>query len=107
MQMIAMKYGSVPIARKTGGLNDSVFDVDDDTIPTQFRNGFTFLLPDEQGVNSALERALNHYKNNSRSWQELVEKVMRIDFSWDSSASLYEELYEKSVTRARSTRSPV
>ncbi|CAL5409157.1 unnamed protein product [Camellia sinensis] len=106
-QMIAMKYGSVPIARKTGGLNDSVFDVDDDTIPTQFRNGFTFLLPDEQGVNSALERALNHYKNNSRSWQELVEKVMRIDFSWDSSASLYEELYEKSVTRARSTRSPV
>ncbi|XP_052180504.1 probable starch synthase 4, chloroplastic/amyloplastic isoform X2 [Diospyros lotus] len=106
-QMIAMRYGSVPIARKTGGLNDSVFDVDDDSIPVQFRNGYTFLTPDEQGLNGALKRAFMHYKKSSQSWQQLVQKVMNIDFSWDSSALQYEELYEKSVARARALASRV
>lgn len=103
-QLIAMRYGSVPIARKTGGLNDSVFDVDDDTIPLQFRNGYAFLTPNEQGVNGVLQRAINHYKNNRDSWQQLTERVMKIDFSWESSASQYEELYERSVARAKATR---
>ncbi|KAJ8761286.1 hypothetical protein K2173_001342 [Erythroxylum novogranatense] len=102
-QMIAMKYGSIPIARKTGGLNDSVFDIDDDTIPLHFRNGFTFLNPDEQGMNIALERAFNYYRNNPGVWKELVQKDMSIDFSWESSASQYEELYAKSVARARAS----
>ncbi|GER42741.1 glycogen synthase [Striga asiatica] len=100
-QMIAMRYGSIPIARKTGGLNDSVFDVDDDTIPVQFRNGFTFLTADEQGLNNALERAFNHYSNDGDGWEQLVRKDMSIDFSWETSASVYEELYQKSVARAR------
>lgn len=100
-QMIAMKYGSVPVARKTGGLNDSVFDIDDDSIPVQFRNGYTFFTADEQGFNSALDRAIYHYKNDSDSWQQLVQKNMNIDFSWDSSALQYEELYYKSVARAK------
>ncbi|GLU13941.1 hypothetical protein SLE2022_305440 [Rubroshorea leprosula] len=96
-QMIAMRYGSIPIARKTGGLNDSVFDVDDDTIPLQFRNGYTFTTPDEKGVNTALERAFDHYRNNYKSWQELVRSDMNMDFSWESSASQYEVLYAKST----------
>ncbi|KAK4589300.1 hypothetical protein RGQ29_020056 [Quercus rubra] len=105
-QLIAMRYGSVPIARKTGGLNDSVFDIHDDTIPLQFRNGFTFLNPDEQGINNALERAFNLYKNNPEKWQQLVQNDMNIDFSWESSAAHYEELYAKSVARARATNRP-
>ncbi|KAI3456052.1 hypothetical protein Pfo_012715 [Paulownia fortunei] len=100
-QMIAMRYGSIPIARKTGGLNDSVFDIDDDAIPVRYRNGFTFLTADEQGFNNALERAFYHYKNDGDGWKQLVQKDMSIDFSWDSSASMYEELYAKSVARAR------
>lgn len=102
-QMIAMRYGSIPIARKTGGLNDSVFDIDDDTIPTQFQNGFTFQTADEQGLNYALERALNHYKMDEEKWMRLMEKVMSIDFSWASSATQYEELYTRSVARARAS----
>ncbi|CAN1227447.1 Probable starch synthase 4, chloroplastic/amyloplastic [Linum grandiflorum] len=100
-QMIAMRYGSVPIVRKTGGLNDSVFDVDDDTIPLQFRNGFTFLNPDEEAFSSALERAFRHYRNDMDGWQELVRRIMKLDFSWGTSAAHYEELYSKSVARAR------
>ncbi|XP_043687336.1 probable starch synthase 4, chloroplastic/amyloplastic [Telopea speciosissima] len=100
-QMIAMRYGSVPIVRKTGGLNDSVFDLDDDAVPLQIRNGFTFLTPDEQGVNGALEHAFDYYMKNGESWKQLVQKNMKTDFSWDLSASQYEELYEKSITRAR------
>ena len=49
-----------------------------------------------QGLNGALDRAFRHYVNNSESWQQLVQKVMRIDLSWDSSALQYEKLYEKS-----------
>ncbi|KAF9666428.1 hypothetical protein SADUNF_Sadunf16G0228400 [Salix dunnii] len=100
-QMIAMRYGSIPVVRKTGGLNDSVFDVDDDTVPLQFQNGFTFSTPDEHGVNSALDRAFNYYRNNTEVWQQLVQKDMNMDFSWELSATQYEELYLKSVTRAR------
>lgn len=103
-QMIAMRYGAIPIARKTGGLNDSVFDVDDETIPPQFRNGFTFLSPDEQGFNSALDRAIQYYRNDRESWEHLVQNVMSIDFSWDSSSKQYEELYAKSVARARAAK---
>lgn len=100
-QMIAMRYGSIPVARRTGGLNDSVFDVDDETIPAKVRNGFTFFAADEQGLNHALDRAITYYRKKANWWQELVKKVMTIDFSWDSSATQYEELYEKALARAR------
>ncbi|XP_022632992.1 probable starch synthase 4, chloroplastic/amyloplastic isoform X3 [Vigna radiata var. radiata] len=103
-QMISMRYGAIPIVRKTGGLNDSVFDVDDDTIPSQFRNGFTFVNPDEQGLNGALVRALNLFKNNPERWKQLVQKDMNIDFSWETSSAEYEDLYLKSVARAKAAK---
>lgn len=106
-QMIAMRYGSIPIVRRTGGLNDSVFDVDDDTIPRQIRNGFTFMKADEQGINHALERSFTYYKQKPNWWINLVKKTMNMDFSWDLSAKQYEELYEKAVERARSQQNRV
>lgn len=106
-QMIAMRYGSIPVVRRTGGLNDSVFDVDDETIPAKIRNGFTFSAADEQGLNQALDRAITYYRKKANWWLELVKKVMMIDFSWDSSASQYEELYEKALARARSQQAHI
>lgn len=100
-QMIAMRYGSVPVVRKTGGLNDSVFDLDDESIPVELRNGFTFLKADEKGFDSALERAFNYYHRKPEVWKQLVQKDMKIDFSWDTSASQYEDIYQRAAARAR------
>ncbi|MCO5583438.1 hypothetical protein L7F22_037349 [Adiantum nelumboides] len=100
-QMIAMRYGAIPVARKTGGLNDSVFDVDDDVIPLQTRNGFTFSGAHEKDLNHALDRALNYFMCRKEWWQELVRKAMLMDFSWNLSASQYSELYERAIARAR------
>ncbi|OEL27726.1 putative starch synthase 4, chloroplastic/amyloplastic [Dichanthelium oligosanthes] len=102
-QMIAMRYGSVPVVRKTGGLNDSVFDFDDEIIPMELRNGFTFLKADEQGFDSALERAFNYYHRKPEVWKQLVQKDMKIDFSWDTSASQYEGIYQRAAVRARAS----
>lgn len=56
-----------------------------------------------QALSSAMERAFKYYNQNPEIWQQLVQKVMRMDFSWDSSAAQYEELYEMSVARARAS----
>lgn len=100
-QMISMRYGAIPVARKTGGLNDSVFDVDDSTITPQTRNGFTFSGVHEKDLNHALDRAINYFVQRREWWQDLVRKAMLLDFSWDSSASQYEELYERAIARAK------
>ncbi|KAL5223414.1 hypothetical protein ABZP36_028127 [Zizania latifolia] len=100
-QMIAMRYGSVPIVRKTGGLSDSVFDFDDETIPIELQNGFTFDRADEQDLSGCLERAFSYYSRKPMVWKQLVQKDMQIDFSWDSPASQYENLYQSAVAQAR------
>eukprot|EP00250_Pteridium_aquilinum_P018087 c23933_g1_i1 orf=777-3914(-) len=100
-QMIAMRYGAIPVARKTGGLNDSVFDVDDEMIPLQSRNGFTFSGVHEKDLNHALDRALNYFVQRKEWWQDLVRKAMLMDFSWNTSANQYAELYERAIARAR------
>lgn len=97
-QLIAMRYGSIPVVRKTGGLADSVFDADDANIPEDCKNGFTFTATDEQGLNYALDRALYYYFNKPEWWQKLVMQTMRMDFSWEESSQRYVELYEKMLT---------
>eukprot|EP00897_Mesotaenium_endlicherianum_P001937 jgi/Mesen1/1771/ME000014S01181 len=94
-QLIAMRYGSIPVVRKTGGLADSVFDVDDSSIPPQKKNGYSFSAADEQGLSYALDRAFAHYFERPDTWQELVSRAMNMDFSWKESSERYIELYQK------------
>lgn len=94
-QMIALKYGTLPIARITGGLADTVFDVDTAKIPEEKRNGFTFDFPDEEGVNWALNRALNYYTNEPEKFSSLMLQGMSYDFSWKTRTASYLALYSK------------
>lgn len=89
-QMIAMRYGCVPVARATGGLVDTIQDNGD----TAENTGFLFEEPTPSALAGALKRAIRYYKK-SKNWKMLQQNGMRQDFSWDSSASKYMSLYNK------------
>lgn len=93
-QMIAMRYGAVPVARRTGGLADTVVDADDPG-----GTGLMFDEPAAPALWDALERMLGVWADRPR-WRELQLRGMRSDFSWTKSAALYAALYE----RARGAR---
>ncbi len=87
-QMIASRYGSVPVVRETGGLYDSIKDVGCEG----GGNGFTFAPYSPSELLGAIDRAVSAY--HSDSWSKIVRKVMMTDFSWNKSAKEYiEKLY--------------
>ncbi|KAM5552625.1 glycogen synthase [Rosa sericea] len=95
-QMIGMRYGAVPVVRKTGGLADTVFDMDDKS-NHEMANGFVFEGMDEASLHCALDRAFACYRNKPGEWNCIVKKVMKMDNSWNNTARKYIEIYE-SVT---------
>ncbi len=88
-QMYAMRYGTIPIVRKTGGLKDTVPDYED-----KGGYGITFQQASVDDIVSSINRALILYANKSKL-QELRKKVMGLDWSWEASAKKYIELYNK------------
>ena len=90
-QMIAMRYGSIPVVRETGGLKDTVipFNPEDGT-----GVGFTFKSYNAHDMLDAINRALECY-GDSKLWRNgVVKNAMKEDFSWKKSAKQYIELYE-------------
>lgn len=94
-QMIALKFGSVPIVRKTGGLADTIFDIDYSDKPLDERNGYTFDVPDTAGIESALSRAIDCWFHDPDKWRKLMVNGMNIDFSWNLPADIYLSIYKK------------
>lgn len=92
-QMIALKYGSIPIVRKTGGLADTIFDVDYSGKPFEETNGYVFDFPDAAGVNSALDRAIDTWFKKPDLWRKLMVQGMKMDYSWNKSADEYLNIY--------------
>ena len=91
-QMIAMRYGSVPIVRETGGLRDTVLSYNKFT---DAGNGFSFFNYNAHDMLHTVRRAVHYYKNNREVWYKLIVRGMTGDYSWFSSAGKYLELYEK------------
>ncbi len=96
-QMIAMRYGTVPIVRETGGLRDTVLSYN------EFNgegNGFTFFNYNAHDMLHTIERATDFYHNQRDVWQKLQERGMHGDYSWNKSADEYVRLYEGLFTEA-------
>ena len=87
-QMVALRYGSVPIVRETGGLKDTITDSGDGK-----GNGFTFKSYDAYDMLDAINRALAAYSNREY-WSKLVERALKCDNRWGKSAKEYIKLYE-------------
>ncbi len=93
-QMIAMRYGTVPIVRLTGGLKDSV-PAYNPTTGTGL--GFTFGSITPGDLLGAIDRGLEVYENDRPNWIGLMERGMTTDFSWDQSATAYEKVYNQVI----------
>lgn len=89
-QLISFKYATVPVARKTGGLADTVFEFNPET---EEGNGFLFEEPESKQLLEAIKKSLEVYRDKPK-WMRLITKIAGYDFSWDKSAGEYCRLYE-------------
>jgi starch synthase len=110
-QMISMRYGAVPVVRATGGLRDTIFDVDtekdraawevdgssDWRVSGDATNGFSFEGTDTGGLEYALDRGLDTYYNDPAWFRQFQERIMRQDWSWNRPALDYIELYYSAI----------
>lgn len=94
-QMIAMRYGSLPVARRTGGLADTVVDASESA-----GNGVLFDEASPSALLEAVDRALELYGRPER-YLKARQRAMRADFSWERSAAAYLALYRRLIRKAR------
>jgi starch synthase len=92
-QLIAMRYGAVPVVRHTGGLAETVENLAEDL---SRGTGFVFQTYSSGDLLAAIERAVSVYKNK-QVWQRIVRSIMGRDFSWQASAQKYESLYHRAL----------
>ncbi len=97
-QLYSLKYGTVPVVRATGGLADTVVDVDERTLADRTASGFQFHEDDPQALSETLGRACDVYRR-PELWNQLIDTGMRQDWSWARSARQYLSLYERITTR--------
>ena len=96
-QLKSLRYGSIPIVRKVGGLADTIEDYD----PEKERgNGFVFSNWDEKDLLVAITRAIESYKYKEK-WQRLVQRAMKEVFSWKLPAKKYLELYKIAINKLK------
>jgi starch synthase len=90
-QMYSLKYGTLPVVRKTGGLADTVVEVD---IKKGKGTGFLFFAYDPDALWKAIEKALTCFADR-KLWGQLIQQAMAQDFSWSRSAGEYLRLYRR------------
>lgn len=91
-QLMALRYGTLPIVRETGGLKDTVEPYNE---YEGTGTGFSFTNYNAHEMLNTLRYAQEVYYNSKRNWNKMVERAMNADFSWGVSAKKYEEMYEE------------
>lgn len=104
-QFYSLRYGTVPVVRRTGGLADSIVDVTPEPMDRGTANGFVFEAYTPEALWEALRRALEAYRVPA-VWLRVQQHGMRADFSWDRSAGRYLELYERALTTRGARAAP-
>lgn len=95
-QIYSLKYGTVPLVRKTGGLADTVLDWDDRCHKgKEDGTGFSFNDYSGYALHKSVERAVNTYKNSPKAWKKIQQNGMKTNYSWETSAKEYLALYKK------------
>ena len=90
-QLMALRYGTVPIVRETGGLKDTVEPYNE---YEGKGTGFSFSNYNAHEMLSAIRYAQHVYANRKRDWNKIVERAMKADFSWEQSAHKYSDMYD-------------
>lgn len=91
-QIFSLRYGTVPIVRKTGGLADTIQHYD---MNTKTGNGFVFEVYDKEGLLWGVREALRVYAMGKEQWEHVVKNAMSSNYSWTKSAQKYIELYNE------------
>jgi starch synthase len=95
-QLYSLRYGTVPVVRRTGGLADSITDAAVQTLAEGTANGFVFSDYTAAALQEAIHRAVTTFRDQS-AWRRLQQAGMTADFSWNASANKYLKLYERTL----------
>lgn len=98
-QMLAMRYGSLPLVRATGGLADTVVNYDGDS--ADGGTGFVFEEESQAAVLHTLQWALETYDERAQAWRRMQRRAMLSDFGWGASARQYRELYQQAIHKRK------
>lgn len=98
-QMLAMRYGSLPIVRETGGLADTVVNYDDGEADNG--TGFVFQWEEASAVLGTLRWAVDTYYKRPKAWRRMQRRAMETDFSWKISAKQYVDMYRKAIQKRK------
>ena len=102
-QIYSLRYGTLPVVRRTGGLADTVFDTGPATLNTGKATGFLFDGTSSDALSATVHRALGYYRQ-PQQWRRLITTAMAQDFSWHASARRYLALYHTAMEESSSHR---
>ncbi|MEZ6132457.1 MAG: glycogen synthase GlgA [Planctomycetaceae bacterium] len=97
-QMYSLRYGTVPVVQRVGGLADSVVNTNESTLRDGTATGFVFDNYDSRSLAETVERAIDCYRHPD-VWKQIMAQGMKRDWSWDRSAHYYVETYRRALER--------